>query len=75
MAKPKTAVVDCSSEISICFSHLDAVAAEVPRRRARGRHLLPPRDPLVNEIEVQVEGPQFDGMVCLSSCDKTAPAT
>ena len=29
MATPKIAVVNSSSEISICFSHLDAVAAEV----------------------------------------------
>lgn len=97
MEKPKIAVVNSSSEISICFSHLDAVAAEVKAAiRAAGglpfevrtlapsdfihgagrggRYLLPSRDLLVNEIEVQVEGPQLDGMVCLSSCDKTAPA-
>jgi dihydroxy-acid dehydratase len=97
MEKPKIAVVNSSSEISICFSHLDAVAVEVKAAiRAAGglpfevrtlapsdfihgagrggRYLLPSRDLLVNEIEVQVEGPQLDGMVCLSSCDKTAPA-
>lgn len=97
MEKPKIAVVNSSSEISICFSHLDAIAAEVKAAiRAAGglpfevrtlapsdfvhgagcggRYLLPSRDLLVNEIEVQVEGPQLDGMVCLSSCDKTAPA-
>jgi dihydroxy-acid dehydratase len=97
MAKPKIAVVNSSSEISICFSHLDGVAAQVKEAiRAAGglpfevrtlapsdfihgagrggRFLLPSRDLMVNEIEVQVDGPQLDGMVCLSSCDKTAPA-
>jgi len=97
MAKPKIAVVNSSSEISICFSHLDAVAARVKEaiREAGGlpfevrtlapsdfihgagrggRFLLPSRDLMVNEIEVQVDGPQLDGMICLSSCDKTAPA-
>lgn len=29
MAKPKIAVVNSSSELAICFSHLDGVAAEV----------------------------------------------
>lgn len=35
---------------------------------------MPSRDLLANDIEVAVEGAVFDGMVCLSSCDKTAPA-
>lgn len=39
-----------------------------------GSYILPSRDLLVNDIEVAVEGPQLDGMICLSSCDKTAPA-
>ncbi|HRE14999.1 MAG TPA: dihydroxy-acid dehydratase, partial [Usitatibacteraceae bacterium] len=39
----------------------------------QGRYILPSRDLLVNDIEVQVEGAQLDGMVCLASCDKTAP--
>ncbi|WP_205791352.1 dihydroxy-acid dehydratase [Microbacterium sulfonylureivorans] len=38
------------------------------------RYLLPTRDLIVNEIEVMVEGAQLDGIVCLSSCDKTTPA-
>jgi len=38
-----------------------------------GRYLLPSRDLLVNDIEVMVEGAQLDGMVLLSSCDKTVP--
>ena len=39
-----------------------------------GRYLMPARDLLVNDIEVMIEGAQLDGMVCLSSCDKTTPA-
>ncbi|TNC25066.1 dihydroxy-acid dehydratase [Amycolatopsis alkalitolerans] len=39
-----------------------------------GRYVLPSRDLIVNDIEVVVEGALLDGMVCLSSCDKTAPA-
>lgn len=41
---------------------------------SNGSYILPSRDLLVNDIEIAVEGPQLDGMVCLSSCDKTAPA-
>ena len=39
----------------------------------RGTYILPSRDLIVNDIEVQVEGAQLDGMVCLTSCDKTVP--
>jgi dihydroxy-acid dehydratase len=97
MAKPKIAIINSSSELSICFSHLDEVAAMVKQavRDAGGlpfeiktsapsdfitgagrggRYLMPSRDLLVNDIEVAVEGAVLDGMVCLSSCDKTAPA-
>lgn len=96
LEKPKIAVVNSSSELSSCFSHLDGVAAQVKQairaaggvpfevRTAapsdfitsagrQGRYILPSRDLLVNDIEVQVEGAQLDGMVCLASCDKTAP--
>jgi dihydroxy-acid dehydratase len=96
MGKPKIAVVNSSSELSSCFSHLDGVAAVVKQsvREAgglafeirtcapsdfvtsagkQGRYILPSRDLLVNDIEVQVEGAQLDGMICLASCDKTAP--
>lgn len=38
------------------------------------RYLMPTRDLIVNEIEVMVEGAMLDGMICLSSCDKTTPA-
>ncbi|MEZ7006223.1 dihydroxy-acid dehydratase, partial [Streptomyces sp. AD55] len=41
---------------------------------AGGRYVLPTRDLIVNDIEVVVEGALLDGMVCLSSCDKTGPA-
>lgn len=39
-----------------------------------GQYILPSRDLVANDIEVAVEGAQLDGMVCLASCDKTAPA-
>ncbi|WP_255949704.1 dihydroxy-acid dehydratase [Streptomyces odontomachi] len=96
MDKPKIAVVNTSSELSSCFSHLDELAAVVKEgvRAAGGlpfeirttapsdfvtnagrqaRYLLATRDLLVNDIEVVVEGALLDGMVCLSSCDKTTP--
>lgn len=97
MLKPKIAVVNTSSELAICFSHLDAVAARVKagitaagglpfevRTTAPsdfihsaghgGGYILSARDLIVNDIEVGVEGAQLDGMICLASCDKTAPA-
>jgi dihydroxy-acid dehydratase len=97
MAKPKVAVVNTSSALSICFAHLDTVADQVSdgiraagglpfevRTTAPsdfitggargGRYVLPSRDLVVNDVEVSVEGAQLDGMVLLSSCDKTAPA-
>lgn len=97
MNKPKTAVVNSSNELAICFSHLDAVVERVKAgiREAgglpfeirtaapsdfitsagrSGRYLMPTRDLMVNDIEVQVEGACLDGMVLLSSCDKTTPA-
>ena len=96
MEKPKIAVVNSSSELSICFSHLDGIAKVVKdsiraagglpfeiRTMAvsdfimsagrAGTYLLPSRDLITNDIEVQVEGAQLDGMVLLSSCDKTPP--
>ena len=96
MEKPKIAVVNSSSELSSCFSHLDGVAAEVKKAiRAAGglpfeirtaassdfvtcagrggAYILPTRELIAADIEVQVEGALLDGMVCLASCDKTAP--
>ena len=35
--------------------------------------MLAARDLVTNDIEVAVEGAQLDGMVCLTSCDKTVP--
>lgn len=40
----------------------------------KARYLMPSRDLLVNDIEVMVEGAVLDGMILLSSCDKTTPA-
>lgn len=96
MQRPKIAVVNTSSELSICFSHLDVVSVRVKQaiREAGGlpfeirttapsdfihaaakgaRYILPSRDLIANDIEVGVEGPLLDGMVCLASCDKTTP--
>ncbi|HVV18249.1 MAG TPA: dihydroxy-acid dehydratase [Pseudonocardiaceae bacterium] len=97
MRKPKIAVVNSSSDLAICFSHLDGVAVRVKdgiraagglpfevRTTAPsdfihsaghgGGYILSARDLIVNDIEVAVEGAQLDGMICLASCDKTAPA-
>jgi dihydroxy-acid dehydratase len=95
--RPKIAVVNSSSALSVCFQHLDELAGVVASAVAEaggtpfeirttapsdfvtsagreGRYLMPTRDLIVNDIEVTVEGAQLDGMVCLSSCDKTTPA-
>jgi dihydroxy-acid dehydratase len=40
----------------------------------KARYLMPTRDLIVNEVEVMIEGAELDGMICLSSCDKTTPA-
>ncbi|HET6499147.1 MAG TPA: dihydroxy-acid dehydratase [Amycolatopsis sp.] len=40
---------------------------------ARGGYILASRDLIVNDIEAAVEGALLDGMICLASCDKTAP--
>jgi dihydroxy-acid dehydratase len=97
MLKPKIAVVNSSSELAICFSHLDGIARAVKAavREAGGLpfeirtaapsdfiisaakgggYMLASRDLIVNDMEIAVEGAQLDGMVCLSSCDKTPPA-
>ncbi len=94
--KPKIAIVNSSSGLAACFSHLDAIvpvlkeairaAGGVPleiRTAApsdfiigaggRGGYILASRDLVTNDIEVAVEGAQLDGMVCLTSCDKTVP--
>ena len=97
MLKPKIAVVNSSSELAICFSHLDGIAKVVKdavrdagglpfeirtaapsdfiiSAGASGGYMLASRDLIVNDMEIAVEGAQLDGMVCLSSCDKTPPA-
>jgi dihydroxy-acid dehydratase len=94
--KPKIAVVNSSSELAACFSHLDQVARVVKDAiraaggvpfeirtaapsdfisgaGARGAYMLGARDLVTNDIESAVEGAQLDGMVCLTSCDKTVP--
>ncbi|MCF8008643.1 MAG: dihydroxy-acid dehydratase [Halanaerobiales bacterium] len=97
MQKPKIAIVNSSSELALCFTHLDQVAKRMKEaimaagglafeiRTAApsdfitavgktGGYIQSTRDLIVNDIEVAVEGAQLDGMVCLASCDKTAPA-
>jgi len=94
--KPKIAIVNSSSELSSCFSHLDGIAEElkasiraagglpfeirtaapsdfITSAGRRGAYILPARDLIAADIEVQVEGALLDGMVCLASCDKTTP--
>jgi dihydroxy-acid dehydratase len=97
MEKPKIAIVNSSSGLASCFSHLDGIVGPLKQaiREAggiafevrtaapsdaitsagrAGQYILPSRDLIVNDIEVAVEGALLDGMVCLSSCDKTTPA-
>jgi dihydroxy-acid dehydratase len=96
MLKPKIAVVNSSSELAICFAHLDGVAKVVKEAvRAAGgvpfevrttapsdfitgagcsgSYILAARDLVTNDIEAQVDAAMLDGMVCLTSCDKTPP--
>lgn len=40
----------------------------------KARYLMPSRDLLVNDVEVMVSGACLDGILFLSSCDKTTPA-
>jgi dihydroxy-acid dehydratase len=97
LVKPKIAVVNSSSELAICFSHLDGIAKIVKEEiraagglpfeirtaapsdfiigaGSAGGYILASRDLIVNDMEIAVEGAQLDGMICLSSCDKTPPA-
>ncbi len=96
MEKPKIAVVNSSSELAICYAHLDGIAQIVKEeiRKAggvpfevrtaapsdfitgagkSGSYILAGRDIIANDIEVQVEAALLDGMICLTSCDKTPP--
>ncbi|BBC73422.1 dehydratase [Altererythrobacter sp. B11] len=96
LARPKIAVVNSSSELAVCFAHLDGMAKVVKEaiREAggvpfevrttapsdfitgaarSGSYILAGRDLVTNDIEAQVEAALLDGMVCLTSCDKTPP--
>ncbi len=96
LAKPKIAIVNSSSGLAPCFSHLDPIALAVKESivdaggvgfeirtvaptdfiMSAGRgggYVLRGRDLVAGDIEAVVEGAQLDGMVCLASCDKTAP--
>jgi dihydroxy-acid dehydratase len=95
--KPKIAIINSSSGLSICYQHLDEmskIAQEAVNQAGglafeintiapsdfvtsagkKGRYLMPTRDLMVNDIEVMIEGAVLDGMIMLSSCDKTTPA-
>jgi dihydroxy-acid dehydratase len=96
MQKPKIAVINSSSELAVCFAHLDGVARVVKEAiraaggvpfevrttapsdfitgaACSGSYILAARDLVTNDIEAQVEAALLDGMVCLTSCDKTPP--
>ncbi|MBL7767855.1 MAG: dihydroxy-acid dehydratase [Flavipsychrobacter sp.] len=96
-AKPKIAVINSSSGLSVCYQHLDefskltqdaireagglpfeintiAPSDFVTSAGKKARYLMPTRDLMVNDIEVMMEGAVLDGMILLSSCDKTTPA-
>jgi len=96
MEKPKIAVVNSSSELAICYAHLDGIARQVKEEiraaggvpfevrtaapsdfitgaNKAGSYILAGRDIIANDIEVQVEAALLDGMICLTSCDKTPP--
>jgi len=95
--KPKIAIINSSSGLSVCYQHLDEFSrlAQAAVKQANGlafeintiassdfvtsagkkaRYLMPTRDLMVNDIEVMIEGAVLDGMIMLSSCDKTTPA-
>ncbi|MFS4467480.1 dihydroxy-acid dehydratase [Maribacter sp. 2210JD10-5] len=95
--KPKIAIINSSSGLSVCYQHLDEMSeiAQKAVREAGGlpfeintiapsdfvtsagkkaRYIMPSRDLMVNDIEVMVEGAVLDGMLMLTSCDKTTPA-
>ncbi|MET7518087.1 dihydroxy-acid dehydratase [Streptomyces sp. NPDC005480] len=96
MVKPKIAIVNSSSQLASCYSHLDEIAVAAKQAIAdaggigfeirtvapsdfihsvggRGGYILSARDLITHDIEAAVEGAQLDGMLCLASCDKTAP--
>ncbi|MGB3796588.1 MAG: dihydroxy-acid dehydratase [Alteraurantiacibacter sp.] len=96
LLKPKIAVVNSSSELAVCFAHLDGVAKVVKDAireaggvpfevrttavsdfitgaASQGSYILGGRDLIPNDIEAQVEAAMLDGMICLTSCDKTPP--
>jgi dihydroxy-acid dehydratase len=60
LEKPKIAIVNSSSQLASCFSHLDEIVA-------------PLKSAIAAAGGVAVEGALLDGMVCLASCDKTTP--
>jgi Dihydroxyacid dehydratase/phosphogluconate dehydratase len=97
MEKPKIAIVNTSSDLASCYSHLDEIVGPLKQAireaggigfeirtaapsdaitsaGAAGNYILPSRELIASDIEVAAEGALLDGMICLSSCDKTTPA-
>jgi dihydroxy-acid dehydratase len=97
MVRPKVAIINSSSDLAACFSHLDDIVPVlkeelraagclpfeistiapsdfVTSAGSGGRYILPSRNLITDDVEAMVEGAQLDAMICLSSCDKTAPA-
>ena len=96
MLKPKIAIINSSSDMAVCFSHLDDIAkkmkdairasggvafevrttapSDAMTGSGHGGYIQSSRDLVVNDIELMVEGALLDGMVGLTSCDKTGPA-
>ena len=69
MAKPKIAIINSSSELAICFSHLDGVAAEPELNLGDGMH------PNEEGIEVVVDRifPAVEKLIARAR-EKAAPA-
>jgi dihydroxy-acid dehydratase len=96
--KPKIAIVNSSSELSSCFSHLDQVSAElktairaaggipievrtappsdfITSAGRRGAYILPSRDLIAADIEVQVEGALLRTRSCAGGSPRPGAAT
>ena len=71
-ARPATRAIDAAGGIG--FEVRTAAPSDfIHSAGHRGGYILSARDLITNDIEMQVEGAQLDGMICLASCDKTAP--
>ena len=64
----------CSSDLLPFEIRTTAPSDFIVSAGGGGGYILAARDLIVNDMEIAVEGAQLDGMICLSSCDKTPPA-